>query len=434
MAHSEQGKPMEDPVSISIDEMLKNISLKSAKPCISKVPNYLRQVNEKAYEPQVISIGPYHHGENHLGPMQEQKIRFLQKLLEERKENDVSVYVSKMRELEDKARKCYAEPLSDLCSDDFVKMLLLDGVFIVQMIRMYLEECPEYLKDMLGCYSCGLYLALRQDMLLVENQLPLFVVWELFCMVKSKAVKHIFMQAIFEMLRQAVPGKVLSRNELNSWTLDIKHLLEFTYHWCYHPSTSEMNYNREKNQDVEWKFIRCATELQEAGIKFVLVEGNSIFDISFENGNLYIPKIEMGDYTEPFLRNVIAFEQLFLADKDFRHATDYMIFMDNLIDSPKDVEILCQTGIIDNFLGDDKAVATMINSLGLFVDYGRSFYYTEVFNKINRHCSRRWNRWMANLKHNYFNSPWSLISVLAAVLLLLLTVLQTLFSILSYAQ
>ncbi|XVF29174.1 hypothetical protein REPUB_Repub15cG0097300 [Reevesia pubescens] len=86
-----------------------------------------------------------------------------------------------------------------------------------------------------------------------------------------------------------------------------------------------------------------------------------------------------------------------------------------------------------NMLGDDKAVATMINSLGVFISYSPNFYYTEVFNKVNKHCSKRCNKWMANLKHNYFNSPWVLLSVLAAALLLF-TMLQTIFSVLSYAK
>ncbi|KAK8476304.1 hypothetical protein V6N13_048452 [Hibiscus sabdariffa] len=37
-------KELEDPVSISIGEMLRSSSATSPQPCISRVPNYLRQV------------------------------------------------------------------------------------------------------------------------------------------------------------------------------------------------------------------------------------------------------------------------------------------------------------------------------------------------------------------------------------------------------
>ncbi|XP_022722243.1 uncharacterized protein LOC111279562 [Durio zibethinus] len=268
--------------------------------------------------------------------------------------------------------------------------------------------------------------------LLVENQLPFFVLWELFCIIeRSMANPDMnFMGAIFRLLGGTAPGKIRPVNDLRSLSLsDIKHLLDFMYHCCFHPSTSEADARKKNPRDDnstsemkdreqnprgqncfrsyikhllnlryhccchpstsqkknESKFIRCATELKEAGIKFKLVDGNTMFDIWFANGTLHIPQIRIGDYTEPFLRNLIAYEQLFLADTDLKLATDYMVFMDNLIDSPKDVEILCQHGIIKNLLGDDKAVATMINGLGVFIIISPSFYYTEVFNKINKH-------------------------------------------------
>ncbi|XVF65081.1 hypothetical protein PTKIN_Ptkin09bG0218100 [Pterospermum kingtungense] len=430
---SETEKRKEDPVSISIDQMLTKLSSKSAKPCICRVPNYLRAVNEKAYEPQAISIGPYHRGKNHLEAMEELKVRLLQKLLEERKENDVDAYVMKIRELENEARKCYAEPVNDINSDDFVKVLLVDGVFIVQIIRRFLRKRPYYLINIVDkCSDCVFQYA-DADILLLENQLPFFVLWELFHMIENSADQDVFMGAVFGMLCNIIPGKVRPREDLKSLRLEeIKHLLDFTRHCCCHPSNSEVD--SRTNQPGGCTFMLCATELKEAGIKFKLVQGNSMFDIRFENQTLYIPKINIEDHTERFLRNLIAFEQLFLADRDFMLTTDYTAVLDNLINSPKDVEILCQNKIIENYLGDDAAVATMINGLGVSIMNSQNFYYSEVCNQINKHCDRRCNRWMANLKHKYFNTPWALLSVLAAALLLLLTVLQTVFSILSYAK
>ncbi|KAE8731881.1 Detected protein of unknown function [Hibiscus syriacus] len=379
----EQAKGKEDPVSISVVEMLKNSSTTSPQSCISRVPNYLRQVNEKAYEPQLISIGPYHRGKDHLKAMEERKLGFLRQLVEETKDVHVSDYVAKMKELFEQARGCYEQPLS-LDSDDFVKMMLIDGCFIVQLIRLFLHEVPQYLKDLFESYPNGFFLALVQDILLVENQLPFFVIWEIFAMIEPRIDREI---KAFEATQ-----------------------------------SSAMN------------IIQCALELEEYGIEFKTIEGNSMFDIRFENKTLCIPKIVINDYTESFLRNHIAFEQLFVSDRDLHHASDYMMFIDSLIDSPKDVEILRQNGILDNMLGDDEAVAAMINSLGIYVMNSQNFYYSGVFNDVNEYCSKAWNKWMANLKHNYFNNPWSLISLLAAALLLLLTVLQTIFSLLSYYQ
>ena len=45
------------------------------------------------------------------------------------------------------------------------------------------------------------------------------------------------------------------------------------------------------------------------------------------------------------------------------------------------------------------------------------FYYSKMFSKVNLHCSRRVNKWKAKLRCNYFNTPWTIISFLAAVVL-----------------
>ncbi|WRX20694.1 Protein of unknown function DUF247 [Theobroma cacao] len=188
-----------------------------------------------------------------------------------------------------------------------------------------------------------------------------------------------------------------------------------------------------KTKTIECSFMHCATELKEAGIRFKKVEGRSIFDIKFENGTMKIPTLEIDDHTEWFLRNVIAYEQFF-SESSLNHVTDYMIFMDCLINSRKDVEILRQRGIVKNLLGDDEVIATMFNRLGDSVAISAFSLYSEVFNNVNMHCSGRWNKQFANLKHNYFNSPWAFLSFLAAVLLLLLTMVQAVFSVLSYVK
>ncbi|KAK8582672.1 hypothetical protein V6N13_069444 [Hibiscus sabdariffa] len=145
---------------------------------------------------------------------------------------------------------------------------------------------------------------------------------------------------------------------------------------------------------------------------------------------LKIPTLRVEDTTEHIFRNYIAYEQFFR--RELTYFSDYVLFMDNLINTSNDVQLLRTNGVIDNWLGDDEAVARMFNRLLDFVWMSNGFYYAEIFKRVNEHCQRRWNRWKATLKKNYFNSPWSLISFLAATVLLLLTVVQAIFSHLSY--
>jgi len=51
---------------------------------------------------------------------------------------------------------------------------------------------------------------------------------------------------------------------------------------------------------------------------------------------------------------------------------------------------------------------------------------------VNRYYEYKWSTWVASLKHNYFSNPWAIVSVVAAVFLLLLTTMQTFYSAYSY--
>lgn len=58
------GKKVAEPLHLRIGRKLNQgyISTDSLSRSIFRVPNHLRKVNEAAYEPQAVSIGPYHHG------------------------------------------------------------------------------------------------------------------------------------------------------------------------------------------------------------------------------------------------------------------------------------------------------------------------------------------------------------------------------------
>ncbi|KAF5464934.1 hypothetical protein F2P56_014971 [Juglans regia] len=178
------------------------------------------------------------------------------------------------------------------------------------------------------------------------------------------------------------------------------------------------------------KSIPSATELKESGVKFKAAKQCCTFAINFSNGVLEISPLRIEDETETFLRNLIAFEQYSDPNNDSSYVTDYICFIDDLINSPKDVELLRRKGIIENWLGDDEVASTMVNKLGHHVTVSPSkSIYIETSTDLNKHCAKRLNVWMAKLRHIHFNSPWALLSVLAAILLLGLAITQTVFSI-----
>ncbi|KAG6424703.1 hypothetical protein SASPL_115123 [Salvia splendens] len=175
------------------------------------------------------------------------------------------------------------------------------------------------------------------------------------------------------------------------------------------------------------RFINSAKRLEEANVKFEKSEEEMMFNVGFKEGVMVMAPLTIEDRTESFLRSLIAYEQYF----QHNFVTDYVKFLDCIIDSSKDVEILSRRGIIENWLGDENEVAEMVNKLSESVSGpGKDFVYANMFEDVNKHCGRRWNRWMANLRKNYFYNPWTIISVLVALVLLLLTFTQTVFTIL----
>ncbi|KAF8023302.1 hypothetical protein BT93_F0717 [Corymbia citriodora subsp. variegata] len=206
---------------------------------------------------------------------------------------------------------------------------------------------------------------------------------------------------------------------------EVKHFLH-AISLSFLPSVSKAsNQSNEK-----WKFTPSATELVAAGVKLRRGESKCLLDIKFENGVLNIPYLVLDDDTEQYFRNIMAFEQCYCIN---RYLTDYMDFMHHLVDIPGDAELMIDKGIIENWLSNKEAVARVISTLGKENILLSNYYFYSLNDELIKHCQRPHNKWKATFKRDYCSSPWVVISVIAAGVLLLLTIAQTLFSALSLA-
>lgn len=179
------------------------------------------------------------------------------------------------------------------------------------------------------------------------------------------------------------------------------------------------------------QLIHCVTELRESGIKFKKRKTDRFWDIKFKNGILKIPRLLIHDGTKSLFLNLISFEQCHLDCSN--DITSYVVFMDNLINSHQDVGYLHYCGIIEHWLGSDDEVADLFNRLCQEVVFDiNDSYLSPLSEDVNRYYDHRWNAWRASLKHNYFGNPWAIISLIAAVVLLLLTFAQTFYGVYGY--
>jgi len=109
----------------------------------------------------------------------------------------------------------------------------------------------------------------------------------------------------------------------------------------------------------------------------------------------------------------------------------YIYLMGLFVSANKDVEILVENRIIENFLSSKEEVVKLFHNLQKANTMSLTdFRFEGLISDLNAFCERPWNKWKATLKQNYFNTPWAAISVSGAVILLILTVVQSVCSIL----
>ncbi|KAL4191866.1 hypothetical protein AMTRI_Chr06g169350 [Amborella trichopoda] len=394
--------------------------------CIYKVPGFLKELHKEAFIPRVVSFGPFHHGSPHLQPMEQHKRRALLHFLD-RSEHPLQVYLDALQAKEQAIRGCWEWPddLVPLESKDFLNMMLLDGCFLLELHRVsqtdgetgYADEDPVF-----GSKS-ALFFAHHNnyhDLLMLENQIPLMVLNTLLDPLGAgicTRMNELILELLGEEIEKEVFGGKMGLHPLqiymmNSLCGDVPELEELS------------------DPESYFQKLPSATELHEAGVRFKSSSKSGLMNITFNHGVLRLPWIPIHGSTEAFLLNMMAFEQLHV--RNLNWVSSYVSLLDDLIDTANDVELLVSSGVIDNAMGSKEDVADIFNRIAHGMVFSENPHLMGVRNRLIHHCKVPSNRWRAYFVHTYLSDPWTLISLLAAALLLLLTILQTLYTVLSY--
>ena len=131
--------------------------------------------------------------------------------------------------------------------------------------------------------------------------------------------------------------------------------------------------------------------MHEVGVKFKVIASKCILDLSFEKGVLKIPLLEFMDSTEAHTRNIMSLEQCEIQND--RYITDFYLILDRLINTTKDVDLLCDKEIIVNSLGDNNVVTSMISNLNRGIFGGdMNSDYSHVCEALNKFYEVPWHR------------------------------------------
>ncbi|XP_031483347.1 putative UPF0481 protein At3g02645 [Nymphaea colorata] len=438
--------------------------LELERKCIYRWPNDLVLTSSlsKHRTPHMASFGPYHHGEEHLQPMEHHKEKALYRILKKSKVS-TSVFIESLKGVEQELRDCYDNLDQKMTSDSFLSMMLLDGCFMLELIRARLLLEPKDPHDpVFNRRGAVMNTVITRDMMILENQIPLLVLRKLHGIEENREINDDkYLEDLFKKIYGFIDTSPV--NEPNLHVLDV-------YRKCLVMESAPMQQTTPSTQvsskpvstqspsrlhgagkklksmltsipaldftalccrPIPRSNVRSAMRFHEAGVEFRKGEHNDGLKVTFDKayGVLTLPFFLVHNHTAAIYVNMMAFERMHSKLWRSQKMILYVGFMDSLVDTAEDVNLLCSRGIMRNMLGSDEEAAQVFNNLGVGIPYCPDY---TVYDDLQEYAASYWNAARAYLKRKYFRNPWAAVSVLAGIFLLVMTFIQTLFSVLAF--
>ena len=449
---------------ISIDDIPE---LYNKSSMISMAPQALLEVKPQSFYPQILTIGPlYQKFESSF--VDSCKALCVKRFMQRHEIPDLEELMQHLiPELHD-LRSIYLG-LPQYSFESLQLLVTVDTIFIHELLLFMWNICYNF-QPMESSYFDTLFnnyfthnLQLRRDLMLIGNQIPMPFLEKIALKIPKKpdfpSVSHLefsLMATVLHLTNPFFRGQrfIRSKFNINCWALNgnylkCKHLLDSLYFSCTQTISEESTRKSvnsyfsklsilrawKKSQEREAhekKFVRLptASQLSKVGICFKACEGNiSMVKYHKKKLELDLPRLVVEDSTEDVLRNLLAHEQNCKDGVDF---TMYAVIMDSLIDTPEDLAILTKAQVIDNHLGDDERSVKMWNNLRTNIPIPTCESWDGMIEDVMHHYQSRWRPVYVEFHEKYFSRPWLTASVLAAILLLVFTLLQTVYTILGY--
>ena len=104
-----------------------------------------------------------------------------------------------------------------------------------------------------------------------------------------------------------------------------------------------------------------------------------------------MPCFRIHEETVILVRNLIALEQSRYMDDAY--ITDYFVLLNFLIKTTKDMDLLCENGILANYLSDNDAATTAFKGLNNNLVWGlMNPDYVKTCEDLNAFCKKSWHR------------------------------------------
>ncbi|KAK3231456.1 hypothetical protein Dsin_003337 [Dipteronia sinensis] len=288
-------------------------------------------------------------------------------------------------------------------------MVLLDTVFILELFLRYYEK--SILLNNQNPHNTGI----TRDLLLFENQLPYFLLEELYILASpvdgAKQSYPPFVALCCKFFRDYCLPNIQLNEVKGKHFIDMIRCALLTNH-----STTD-----QVGRIVQFVNV---VQLEKFGVTFKSFEGEGLLNVKFRNkwgrlewfkkynplwlkeGQLLIPKLKIEHYTEGLFCNLMAYEQSCFPFE--AHICEYIVLMGHLIYSKEDVDLLLKEHIIEFEHADPKKVVKMFKELHDGIKRSDS-YYGELSKSLVAYVDNYWNRTKAETKRDYFNSFWKVV-------------------------
>ncbi|KAL2620993.1 hypothetical protein R1flu_001198 [Riccia fluitans] len=488
---------------------------------IHRVPEHMRQISPKDFEPREFFVGLYLHrsliSDN---PMHSDQTKFeiarefcrvqLPAAANQQGSNQQTspprpirreTWTEFVRSFDDECMTNVRNKYDNLEYEDEDSMrrtnsvVILDSLFILAALQYEYDfsDCWGY--DFQSVFGSSRYTAQRfpmlRDLLLLENQVPMLLLLRVMKKihesrrgqngrseqdVSSGAEKNLnellvcfasFVHPFYYENNVFMSPEDLEHDiessQRHSKLTNCEHLLDCTYLAIC--GSSEQSWNRQVGtgnrlvgnscgkflsccrsaNEEGWpprsKFmIRSATDLRRLGLVVKVMEGSvTLMNISLERKMvrdvLLVPKLIMNDDTASIFRNLALYEQI--QDNGFNTRSEmrtYLYLMSGLLESVHDVWLLINQGVIVNHLGSAEAVCNQWNQMcdGLFLPPNPPRYWNDLQNGISKLERSKLKSFFVELKDRGFSSNVIFLSFLAVTVIFIATIVQTVYSVLSY--
>ncbi|KAI3442244.1 uncharacterized protein J3R85_001343, partial [Psidium guajava] len=351
--------------------------------------------------------------------MEELKLKFFHKVFVSKGKQEVEVerVISAMEELEPKARSSYADDVK-LSRDEFVEMMVIDGCFILQLLRE-VGSC----RSSSSLLQRWMWPTLRRDLIKLENQLPMIVLHELLDLIGDSSQCEYSVLSLEDLALKFFHLLLQRDSHMNAASATAT--MNRTCHFLDLFRSSILPELQDQDRKRQAHMIQSVTELTEAGVILEKSRNDRALDVRSDGRILKIPPLHMDDHRGTLFRNMVAFEQCHKKCKP--DATAYLFFFDGLVNSADDVEILHYKGIVHHSLGSNEAAANLVNAQCKEVDWdgGQESYLHKAVLDIDVYFTSGYAKLRARLVHYYFNNWVVGISTVLGLFALSLTLIQT---------